>query len=444
MSEPITTRRSWMPVLGSAIMSPIGLWAGFVLVHLWLVLLNLEAPGRPLSDVLDSYAYWMGRGFDGGHWVGIDSGWVYPIVALLPLMAARVIGGPSFPVAWLAIVTLLDAIAFAFVLGRTGQVGWRGRSPRAPAAWWWLGFLVLLGPIALARLDSISVSIAIVGIMLAAGRPAVASIVLTVATWIKVWPAAIILAMVISASRRWRIVVAAVAASVVIAGVALAFGSSPARLLSFVGEQAGRGLQIEAPITTPWLWLARTGAAHSSVYFDTVLATYQVHGDGVGSAAAIMTPVLAVAFAAIILLGVFAVRRGTSAVELLPVLSLALVTAFIALNKVGSPQYVTWLAVPVILGLASPAVTALVAKSASPVSTSPTTFWRSFRIPAALVAGIALLTQLIYPYFYGFLVGVDTRALLVITAKDLLLFALLAWSVYALVSYIRVAKPRTS
>ena len=40
---------------------------------------------------------------------------------------------------------------------------------------------------------------------------------------------------------------------------------------------------------------------------------------------------------------------GTLAI--FPPLALALVTAFIVFNKVGSPQYLTWIAVPLVAGL---------------------------------------------------------------------------------------------
>ena len=52
-----------------------------------------------------------------------------------------------------------------------------------------------------------------------------------------------------------------------------------------------------------------------------------------------------------LLIGIRAVRRGAPVTRILPELSLALVAAFIAFNKVGSPQYVTWLAAPVVIGL---------------------------------------------------------------------------------------------
>ena len=50
-------------------------------------------------------------------------------------------------------------------------------------------------------------------------------------------------------------------------------------------------------------------------------------------------------------------RRGVPGAELLPPLALAITTALILFNKVGSPQFVTWLAVPIVLradGVASP------------------------------------------------------------------------------------------
>ena len=57
---------------------------------------------------------------------------------------------------------------------------------------------------------------------------------------------------------------------------------------------------------------------------------------------------------------------------------------------------------------------------------------RSFRVPAALSAILAALTQVIYPYLYGYLLGLNPLMLSVITAKDVLLFVLLGWSMMVL------------
>ena len=93
-------------------------------------------------------------------------------------------------------VVLLDAVAFAILLGTR-----RLARTRRIAAWWWLGFLALLGPIAFGRIDAITVPLAITGLLWAAGRPRVAAALLTIGAWIKVWPAALLVALVV-ASRN--------------------------------------------------------------------------------------------------------------------------------------------------------------------------------------------------------------------------------------------------
>ena len=69
---------------------------------------------------------------------------------------------------------------------------------------------MLLGPIAVARIDSFTIPIAVIGMLLLATAPKVAGMLLTIAAWIKVWPAALIAAAVValgpgspSSPARW-------------------------------------------------------------------------------------------------------------------------------------------------------------------------------------------------------------------------------------------------
>jgi hypothetical protein len=388
--------------------NPVALWSSFILVHLWLGLVNLYGPGLPLGDVTIVYKFWSDQVFLGGFWVGIHSVWVYPILAIFPMLAAEAFGPGLYASTWLSMVMMLDAVAFAVLIGR------RRTSCNAGAAWWWIGFLALLGPIALGRIDSITVPIGIVGVILIARHPRVAALLLTIATWIKVWPAAIVLAMVVALRDRWRVLGVAAGASVLIAAAALSFGSG-SNILSFVTQQTGRGLQIEAPISTIWLWLASGGAPGTYVYYDRQILTWQVTGDGVGVAGALMTPLMALVVIAVVLVAVLALRRGASPELLLAPLSLALVCALIAFNKVGSPQFVGWLAVPLVLGLTT-------RRSDHP-------WW--FLAPAVLGAVIAGLTQAIYPYLYGYLIGLHPLMLFALTARNALYFVLLGWSIHA-------------
>lgn len=384
------------------------LWAAFVLAHLWLGLLNLDPRFNAMGDVTSVYRFWVDQFVVNRFLVGIDSQWVYPILAFVPMLVALAFGGTLYGSTWLSMVMVLNVVAFGVL------TGWGRRRDHNAAAWWWVVFLFAIGPIALGRIDSVTVPIALVGVLLLGTRPRVAAFVLTIGAWIKVWPAAIVAAVVVASKQRFPLAVTAVVTSLVIISIALLFGSG-SNVLSFVTQQTGRGLQVESPVSTIWMWMAATGVPGATVYYDTGILTFQVDGPGAGIASALMTPLLAVVALAICGLGVLAVRRGATTTELLPPLSLALVTAFIVVNKVGSPQFESWLVVPVVLGL----VTAL--RGGMP-----------FRVPAGLALVIAALTQVIYPYLYGQLLALDPLMLVALSARNLLLVVLLGWAVLAI------------
>jgi hypothetical protein len=120
-------------------------------------------------------------------------------------------------------------------------------------------------------------------------------------------------------------------------------------------------------------------------------------------------------------LGVVGARRGVSALRMLPPLLLALTTALMLFNKVGSPQFAGWLAVPVIFGL----VTAR--RGGGP----------SFRVPAVIALMIGAFTQAVYPYWYGKLLGLDTVVLVALSTRNALYLVLFAWAIVALVQAAR-------
>jgi hypothetical protein len=379
----------------------IVLWIAFLLVHLWLGWLCLTAHGMPLGDVTLVYLPWAEQTRAGFQIVGIDAPWVYPVLALVPIMLPLLAGAANYAGAWLTMVLVFDAVAFVVL-----TVPQRRRN--LVAAWWWLGFLLLLGPIALARLDAVSVAIVIVALLWLGLRPRLAAVLLSVATWIKVWPAAILASLLVASRHRWRMVAPIAATSVIVVALALAAGSG-LNVFSFITQQTGRGLQIEAPISTLWMWRAAFHVPGSWVYYDQDILTFQVTGAGIGTAAALMTPLLAVAAVAVLLIGVRAMHHGAASLAVLPTLCLAMVTTMIVFNKVGSPQYIAWLAPPVIIGLIYQG--------------------RRFRSHAVLVALVAALTQAVYPYLYDGLLVADPVMVAVLTARNVALVVLLGWSV---------------
>jgi hypothetical protein len=319
---------------------------------------------------------------------------------MLPLL----LGTDNYVGGWLTMVLLVNAAAFAVLTA--------GREPRRiVAAWWWLGFLLLLGPIAVGRLDSISAALAIVGLLWLTLNERAAVVALTAATWIKVWPAAIVAAAVVALKTRWHIVLVAVVTSLAILAVPLLFGAGW-HALSFITMQTDRGIQIEAPVATFWMWQAALRLPGSFVYYDTKLITFQVAGKGTAVAGELMTPLLAVTVIVVALVGIRSLRRGTPYTRILPELALALVTAFIAFNKVGSPQYITWLAAPVVIGLVYQG--------------------RGFKTPAVLVLITAALTQVLYPFLYDGLIDPNPVMVSVLTVRNLGYFVLLGWTIAAL------------
>jgi hypothetical protein len=383
--------------------SPLSLWIAFLAVHLIIGGLAL-AQGKGLGDVMWVYKPWAQLAAQGTEIVGVNADWVYPFAAIVPVMLPLLFGADNYVGGWLTMVLLLNAAAFAVLIV--------GREPRRlVAGWWWLAFLLLLGPIAVGRLDSVSAALAIIGVLWLTLHERAAVVVLTVATWIKVWPAAILVAAVVALKSRWRIVATAAVTSAVIVAVPLIFGAG-LHVLSFITMQTGRGIQIEAPVATFWMWQAAFHVPGAVVYYDRDLLTFQVTGEGTVAAGSLMNPLFGLTAIVVALIGIRSVRRGTPYTRILPELSLALVTAFIAFNKVGSPQYITWLAAPVIIGLIYQG--------------------RGFKTPSILVLVTATLTQVIYPYLYdGLLVPLPTMVA-VLTVRNLMYFVILGWTIGAL------------
>lgn len=379
---------------------PVVLWAAFGLVHIVLIALNLSGIGWPLGDVERVYLGWAEGTVSGAVRLGVDTDFVYPILALAPILTSLAFGAALYALTWLGLVTVLNGVAFGVLIGRAP-----GRAA-AGAAWWWLAFLLLLGPVALARIDSVTVPLTIMGVLWVSRRPIWGAVLLSIATWVKVWPVAAIIALLVASRQRGWVLAVFAGTSALIIGVAM-LGGSGLTVLSFVTEQTNRGLQIEAPIASWWLWQAALGVPGTLVYYDQQILTYQVVGSGTDVVSAIMTPLLALVVAAVLLVGWRAQRAGAAFERLFPPLLLALVLTLIAINKVGSPQFMTWLAAPIVLGL-------VVER-------------RSWRAPAAVALLLAVLTQLVYPYFYSQLLGTAPTMLLVLSLRNLLEVVLLGW-----------------
>lgn len=392
-----------------------------MLVHGWITYVGtVLIPARAFWD-LDLYRWWMWQGLHQGVWPVLDGDWVYPAGAVLPMLLPALVdavGTQPYAVAWSALVTALDAGAVGVLLrgaraaagpGVRGVVVPSRRDP-AVGAWWWLAFVLLLGPVAVGRLDAVVAPVVVVALTVALRHPAVASALLTAGAWIKVAPGALLLPLVLVLRRPWRDLVLPAAATCAVVVAAVAAGGGLGHLTSFLTEQGERGLQLESVAATPWV-LAGLGSPEVRVVLNDAITTWEIAGPGTAAVAGALGLVLPLALAAVTALLTWVRVRGGDGLDTAGFLArgaLLVAVTLILANKVGSPQFVGWLAGPVVVGLARPGAAGL----------------RAWRLPALLVLVIAALTQLVFPIAYDAITLQQTWPSLVLAARNVLLVVL--------------------
>lgn len=389
------------------------LWGVFLAVHAVVAWLGWVLPAQPMGDVVLVYQPWSSAALGGGPVVGITESWVYPQLALVPMLLAQLLAVPftvalgqqaGYLIGWALLVTLCDLLGFAALVGRGGT------RRRRVAAWFWIGALLLLGPIAMYRIDAITVPVVVAGGLWLAHRPRVGAALLTIGAWVKIWPGAVVVAAIAAGRRSWQVLLSAASVTIVIIGVLLILGAG-GNLLGFLGMQTGRGLQIEAVGATPFLWMVVAGAARIEYSYE--ILTFQITAPGADLVSMLLTPLMVLVVAGILVVGALRARGGAAWQRLLPPLTLALVTGLMVTNKVGSPQFHTWLIPPVILWIV---------------------FDRArSRTAAVLVLVLCTLTFAIYPLTYDQLLRAEALPVLLLTARNLLLVVLLAHAVHAVV-----------
>jgi hypothetical protein len=394
---------------------PRVLWGALALIHVtvFVLLIPMMAAGQFGGD-LPVYSNWANEAIAGGVRPVFDHDWVYPAGALLPVLLPRILGPDLYEVVWMVLITAANAVALGAL------IRWGRRLRDQTAAGWWVLIIGILAPVDLLRLEGFTAPAVVIALLFLGTRPRAAGLLLAVATWIKVWPAAVVVAVVVASTKRAAVIVMGVVVSVAVSLVVL-LGGGGSHLLSFVNDQNGRPLQVEAPLSTPWLWMAVFRVPGDRMFHDHALITQEVTGPGDSWLVANATYVMLAVMAVIVVLLAIATRRLGALphsmgreVDLVLLGALSLASAFIVFNKVGSPQYMLWLAPIVAVGL---------------VLRPP-----DWKVPALLMLGVAVLTTVVFPTFYFALMELNPAITAVLGFRNLLVVVLLAWSVAKLVS----------
>ena len=372
------------------------------LVHLWALTASKLFPDAISFGDLSLYDYWAYQVDQGTGVYGLATEWVYPALAFLPIWLAGAINLFSYEISWLLLVFALNTAAALLLVTppKTAKI-----FSGTESSWTLLAALFALAPVAVSRIDSVSAALALFGLVaISKNSQGIASALFTVAGWIKIWPIALFAALVSAFQNKLRAFLVATAISASVIAVGLLVGGT--KVFSFVFQQQDRGIQIESVMATPWMWLAKFGSAN--LFFDEVVLTNQVSGVFVEELAAVSNLILFGALAITVLLAIRAVSSGADRNEVFALAGLTGVLDLIVFNKVGSPQFMLWVSVPLV---------ALV-------------YFKVKGARAALVMGAAILflTQLVYPVFYIGLLSLETMPLVLLTLRNALLVALLVWA----------------
>lgn len=377
--------------------NPIVLLAVALIAHLWLIQIGLHGIGTPMGDVPFAYEPWLNQMINSGKLLGVNMDWVYPFPALLPIWLSAFINPMEFTTGWMTLITAVDLVALWFI-----------SRIRIDAAWFWLCYLVLLGPISISRIDSFSVAIALFGVYELVRRKLNSSTALfTIGAAMKIWPIALLLPAIAASKHRLRIILATAITGAGLLLVGLMLGGNGS-LFSFLSYQSNRGIQIESPIASWWIWSGELGLSNAGIYYDNLMMTFQVAGDGIPLISSLIGYAMFVALGITVWLSWRAAKAGAKFQAILPIASLTAALDLIVFNKVGSPQFATWLAVPIVLGMLYGSA--------------------NWKFPMYSVIALGVATYLIYPIFYDYILDAQTWALAILLLRNLGYIGLLVWS----------------
>lgn len=276
--------------------------------------------------------------------------------------------------------------------------GWAVGRLAGPGAVWAMAVGVLCaGPILSTRFDLLPAALVVLSLLaLVRERPHLAFALLGAGVATKLWPVVVAPAAMAwldaRGERRVALVTGPLVAAAVVVACAAPFASSG--LVDSLTYHLDRPAQIESsPATVLWL----TGGADVT---GTPTQSDEFKSNGLrGGASGVVLPLFTVLLAAGVLAAAALARRGPPGdARQLVGAALAAVLAFVVFGKVLSPQYFAWL-LP--LGAAAWAL--------------------GLRVPAALLALAAVLTQVEFPDLYQELVAGETGPLALVAVRNLVL-----------------------
>jgi len=261
---------------------------------------------------------------------------VLPAAALL-LVLPRV-GWAAFGYDFVATMLILDLIGLV-LLARLGQ-----REGSDAGVWVWLLAMPMLRALPVLRFDLAPTVLAIGALLVVHRRPGLFGALAGMGAMIKAWP----VALLFGEWDRGRLLRAAAgaAAAVVFVFVLSAF-SFEGDQLGFLGEESGRGLQVESVASLPWH--LRQYVTGQEIDAGIRYRAWEIEDHGADVTASVLEWL---SLAALIAAGFWwlarsrAIRRGREALRRASVsrdFVFTVVLLLVVTSRVLSPQYMIWM-----------------------------------------------------------------------------------------------------
>lgn len=375
----------------------IVLFAAFVATRLVTGFLadHPEHYGPPDSEVTGdpgSYEFWSGQILVNHLNPYSELGIEYP-PGSLPFIVAPGIDKPlddTYRTRFVLLMMAVDVVGFLVLLVLARRWGsWLG-------PWAWIALIPLLGPISYNRLDLVPAVATILAVERVSARSWFGG-----GGWLgfgvlaKVYPA-LFLPILVAAGRRKQVIAGAALVGLLFLVPYLGFLEDVYR--NVVGYHTDRGIQIESLWGFVLLLASKFGHPIGVNFSFGALHV----GSSMEPALKVLAQVLSLAFVGAGVWLAHRARRGGregTGPETAGIMFMTM-AGTMAVGSVFSPQFMLWLG-----ALAA----AVLCDRSTPL-----------RVPALAVLPVALMTQFVYPFFYGRLIAADTAALILLASRNLL------------------------
>lgn len=332
-------------------------------------------PGKISINDLHYYADQLGQLTHGGSLATTMPEYPLPILAItLPQFLLSGTNPQVFAVLYVGSLLALDGVLVLAMLRRAGPAG-------HPAITFWVWCLPAIGSLTYLRFDLLpSVLVGLSLVYATRGRGLRAGVFTAFGAVLKLWPGALVPVFLLRRGERKGVLFGFVGTTAGIVLACWAIGGWT-RLKSPLAWQDGRGLQVESIPAAPLMFLRslnhRTWHAMPTQWQAT-----EIFGPGVDFVTSLTTVLMLIGAVYLAWLWVRAYRAGANDPVFVGWLLLTAILIVIITNKTFSPQYLLWLAGPVL---------AMLWITPHDLTTR--------RVAVGVIAA-GLVTQLVFPVWY--------------------------------------------